>query len=254
MKLRDVLGLALILAVMAVAAGAFYAADRLAQARYDADSLCPLDGASGAAVIVVDKSDPLTREQVEGVRREILAARDGLPIGAKIKIAVIENEPGGEGARVRLWQGLCNPGAEANPLYENPKLVRARYDDAFRAPLERNLASLLTPGTAPQSPISAGISAALTQDAEIAQSSDRRLLLVSDLLQHADGTSAYTGTLSEEALRASIGAAGAWLNEAQIRVLLLPREQHKARQDAALAIWRGFFNSVGAEFEIVPLL
>lgn len=255
MNLKAIIGAFLGLFAISAAAAAFYAASRLSEPRFDHETLCPLTGIAGATAIVIDKSDPLTPPQIEAVRREILAARDALPQGAQIRIAVIENAPDGQRAQLRLGLPLCNPGSEANPLYENPKLVRARYEDAFRAPLERDLAALLTPGTAPSSPISAAVAASVPDMGQMAAShAPLRILLVSDLMEHTGQASAYAGTLNAAAIRASFPDAQAPVMAAsQVRVLLLPRPAHAREQAAAETAWREALLAMGAQVEIERL-
>jgi hypothetical protein len=246
MKPRDFLGLVLIFAVLGLGGGGFYAAQRFAHADTDRETLCPATGAIAATIILIDKSDPLSPAQVDAVRSEILGARDALKIGEKLKIAVLERDSVSGLANIRIWRGVCNPGLEANPLYQNPKLVRARYEDAFRAPLDRELDMLTTPGTAPESPIAEALAAAIEGDGDILDSGNGRLLIVSDLLEHRPGASAYDGTFSEDTLRRSLnGDVSAWLSRASVEVRMLPRDAYKTEQRAAQAVWDHYFRTAG---------
>jgi hypothetical protein len=248
MKLRDLLGIGLILAVLCLGGGGFYAAQRLAQPAADSETLCPATGAAAATLVLIDKSDPLSAAQAEQVKALILKARDTLKTGEKIRIAVLERDEATGLARTRIWRGLCNPGLEANPLYQNPKLVRARYEEAFRAPLDRELDALTKPGIAPQSPIAEALSAAITGDKDTLNAESARLLIVSDLLEHTPEASAYTGTFSEAMLaRLFAGRAAEWLARARIEVEVLPRVAHASEQTAAQAIWQNYFRMAGVD-------
>jgi hypothetical protein len=147
---------------------------------------------------------------------------------------------------------VCNPGAEANPLYENPKRVAARYRSAFLEPMDAALASVEGAGSAPSSPIARAIAASV----EALPSSPAlrfKLVVISDLMEHTPEASAYAGTLSEAALRKAIPEATlARLKDAEMRVILLARPTYARQQDAAIAIWRRFLQSAaGREPEIV---
>jgi hypothetical protein len=246
MKPRDLLGFVLIFAVLGLGGGGFYAAQRFGRPGMDRETLCPATGAIAATIILIDKSDPLTPAQADAVRSEILEARDALKIGEKIKIAVLERDAASGLAAIRVWRGVCNPGLEANPLYQNPKLVRARYEDAFRAPLDRELDALTAPGTAPQSSIVEALAAAIEGDGDVLNSANGRLLIVSDLLEHSPGASAYNGTFSEATLRRYLkGEVSAWLSRASVEVRMLPRDAYRTEQAAARAAWDHYFRAAG---------
>lgn len=256
MSKKDIAGVALIMVVLAIAGGLFYVRQMLAAKTYDEATLCPTREAGGvraATLIVIDKSDPFTEPQVATVRQAILNARDALPPGGKIKIAVIEKAPNEDAAQIRLLRAVCNPGSgeTANAIYQNAKLVERRYRERFLEPLDRDLQSLSVPGVAPESPIALALATSIARDDDIAGIPEKRVILVSDLLEHTADMSAYAGELSAERLRQSVGeAATAWLSGTKVDVHMLHHAKDPARQEAALAAWLAFFQGAGAKAAI----
>jgi hypothetical protein len=251
MSNKDLAGVALILAVLAVAGGLFYVRQMLAAKTYDEATLCPTREAGGvraATLIVIDKSDPFTEPQVATIRQAILTARDALPPGGKIKIAVIEKAPSENAAQIRLLRALCNPGSgeTANAIYQNAKLVERRYQERFLEPLDRDLQSLSVPGVAPESPIALALASSINPDDDIAGVAEKRVILVSDLMEHTADASAYKGNFSAESLRRAVGEdAVAWLSGAKVDVHMLQRAKD-TQQEAAIATWLAFFQGAGA--------
>jgi hypothetical protein len=146
---------------------------------------------------------------------------------------------------------LCNPGADANPLFENPKRVAARYGNAFQAPIREALAAVQAAGSAPASPIAAAIRESLAALPEV-PGQRIKLILISDLMEHTAEASAYSGTLNEASLALAIPqVVQARLQGAEIHVLLLARPALARQQAAAAAAWRRFFKAAaGREMEL----
>jgi hypothetical protein len=244
MKAKAALGAVLLVAAIGLTGGGFYAMHSLKQKRFDPETLCPAEGARAVTLILIDKTDPLTAVEQDRIRSFTAAARDTAQRGERITIKLLRQKDGANETVLDTVADLCNPGADANPLLENPKRVAARYRNAFLEPIEAALAGVKDVGSAPASPIAE----ALHTSVEGAAGRDGRrltLILISDMMEHTAKASAYSGTLNEGALRRLIPqTTQARLKEAEVRICLLARPRQAKQQEAAIAVWRRFFEQI----------
>ena len=203
--MKAILGVALTIIAASLAGGGVYAVHRLKQKTFDPATLCPLGGSQAASVILIDKTDPLTAEEKASARRLVAAEAGAVRRGDRITVRLLRQRDGAAGTVLDTTADLCNPGAEANPLFENPKRVAARYESAFREPLDEALASEQDADPAPVSPIAQAIHESLAAVPEY-PGQRLKLILVSDLMEHTPDASAYNGTLSEAALAQGLSA------------------------------------------------
>ncbi len=246
MSAKAILGVALTVIAASLAGGGVYAVHTLKQKKFDPETLCPLEGSKAAAIVLIDKTDPLTPAEQASARSLVAAEAAAVQRGDRITVRLLQQKEGAAGTALDTAADLCNPGAEGNPLFENPKRVAARYQNAFREPLDEALASVQDAGSAPVSPIAQAIHESL---AAVPESLGQRLklILVSDLMEHTPAASAYTGTLSEAALRKDFPPAlQKRLQGAEVRILLLARPRYAKQQAAAIAVWQRFFQAVTA--------
>lgn len=244
MKTKAILGAVLIALAICLAGGGLYAMHLLKQKTFDPATLCPLEGSKTVTLIVIDKTDPLTAPEQARIRGLVSDEAAAVQRGDRLTVKLLREQEGTNETVLETVADLCNPGAEANPLFENPKRVAARYRDAFQEPIEAALASVKTAGSAPSSPIAGAVHASIEAGPE-SPGLRYKLILVSDLMEHTEDASAYSGTLSEAALKKAMPqSTQARLRGAEVRVLLLPRPRYAKQQDAAIAIWRRFLQAV----------
>jgi len=150
-------------------------------------SLCGPGAPPAVTAVLLDVSDPLptaARKEVATYLGDLVAA---LPAEGLLDVRALDPAaPGG-----RPLARLCNPGdgVGASALVANPALMRDRWAKRFQAPVERALAQGLDGGEAASSPIMATIqSIALDLFAgRRVASSDKRLVVVSDMVENAPG-------------------------------------------------------------------
>jgi len=244
MNAKAALGAVLLVAAVSLAGGGFYAMHALKQKRLDPETLCPAEGANAVTLILIDKTDPLTAAEQARILSLTSAERDAAQRGDRITIKLLRQKDGANETVLDTVADLCNPGADANPLFENPKRVAARYQSAFVEPMEASLASVRNSGSAPASPIAQTVHTSV-EEAEGRAGFRLKLILISDLMEHTAEASAYSGTLSEAALRRLIPpSTQSRLKEAGVRIFLLARPRQARQQEAALGIWRRFFETI----------
>lgn len=246
--MRNALGALILVLLGAVAAGVAYVQHALAVAwERDPGTLCLTNRLlETATVLLVDKTDPLDAIQSRTLGNVIAAIRDRLRRGERLTVVVM-----GENGRpepVRAFD-LCSPGKgrDANFLYENDRLMQAKYEERFGAPLEMLLAELQKGGSASRSPIMEAIRDITSTPGFSAAVPERRLILISDLLQNTEAYSHYHSVSTSAAMAYATEVMPALAGAAvEVVYLLRPGAKH-LQGDRHLAFWRDYFRLAGAE-------
>ncbi|KAI96360.1 hypothetical protein T281_00700 [Rhodomicrobium udaipurense JA643] len=241
--LRSVLGVLLIACTAALAGGGFYAAASLKADLIDPATLCPRNGATSATLVLIDRTDPLTPVEQSFAKDLIAAQRDAAARGERIAVKVLRERERGLGVALETLVDLCNPGAgaEVNPFFENPKRIAVRYESAFLQPVEDALAALENEGTATASPIAEALALGV-QSLDVQPEGLLKVILISDMMEHGPGASAYNGTLTSAALTERLlPEVRPALSAARTKVVLLPRPRFAKQQASALKVWRRLF-------------
>jgi hypothetical protein len=149
----------------------------------DEASLCPKSGPTAVTAVLVDRSDPLSQQQAQHIRQVLERVVNEALIGGRVALYVAEADAF---AALPPVLALCNPGAEANPLYQNPKQIRVRYQEKFRGRLDAEAAALLRATTRTTSPVMESIKAVcIDAFGSAPRGVPLRLVVVSDFLQHS---------------------------------------------------------------------
>lgn len=253
------LGVVNLLVVVAVVAGVGYLIYRLNdQPGFDENTLCPYDTAPPEhTVVVIDKTDAYNVSQSRSIAQIIRRVRDTLPVGARISLFELDARGRFDLNSNRAFS-LCNPGsgAQANILVENPRLIQERYDALFAGPLEEALGDLITPRQAPRSPILEALAGFSQTEAFGQDVTERRVVLISDMLQNSDAFSVYgagRGVLPEDLPDAAAVADdvrrtyGQSLRGVTVEVRLIARDGWDVVQRGALRdYWTDILRELGA--------
>jgi hypothetical protein len=178
-----IIGIAL---TASLAIGAYYV--RTLHVALDEKTNCPATGPRAIHMVLIDRSDPISEQQAQRIRQWMQLLRDGASAGTRFDIYTFEGDSKKE---LRPSLSICATEREADPLYQNVKKSRERYDVEFAAVLERAVADLLQTGTRPTSPIIESLrAAALTSFGLVGKSNiPLRVTLISDLVQHSPALS-----------------------------------------------------------------
>ncbi|QYU70478.1 hypothetical protein J4558_10330 [Leptolyngbya sp. 15MV] len=186
---------------------------------------CPMRGPKAVHAILVDRSDPITPLQQQQVLQAIRARIQPARAGERFDLFVAE----GDGANVVTpTVRLCSPGrgADANALYQNPDLIQRAFEERFLRVLEAELRKLLEPSTRSNSPILESIkAAAVSSFGGVASDVPKRLVIVSDMIQHTSLNSHFRGETDFDHLtrRVEWRALQANLTSVEVTVLYLLR-------------------------------
>jgi hypothetical protein len=144
---------------------------------------CPKSGARAIQVIMIDRSDPISPQQAQGVRQFVQRAKNEAAFATRFDVYTFEGDTKNE---MRPIIQVCAPGRgeEANEWIENPERMRRRYEE-FSVVLDQTIDGLLRENTQANSPIIESLrGAAITSFGPVSGNLPLRLILVSDMVQH----------------------------------------------------------------------
>lgn len=222
----------------------------------DEETMCPETGPSRVTAILVDTTDRVAAVS----RADILGRLDDLVAESEPDemIVAYESQPISEAVGSGPLEALltvCNPGdpEEASELTQSPALIRRRLEERYRQPLERVFRDLLDRLQAPETPLMENVQAiAVTRLSSRRYAGlPKRLVLVSDLLQHSDNLSFYGGLPDYASFARSPGADALRtdLRGVEAEVLLIRREVHESLGGArqVVAFWERWMAEQGGQ-------
>lgn len=224
----------------------------------DPDTLCPEAGPSRVTAILVDTTDrvgPTSRAGILGRLDDLVTSSQA----DEMMVAYETSPVAGDGALFPSRLTVCNPGDPdaANPLISNPELIRRRLEEGFRRPLELLFRELVGREQADVSPLLENVQAiSVTLFARRAYArTPKRLILVSDLMQHSEHLSLYRGRLDYDAFDRTVGADALRTNlqDVGVEVLFVQRREHGRFDDARSLIefWERWIEAQGGRLERV---
>lgn len=184
---------------------------------------CPVSGPRAVHAILVDRSDPITPLQQQQILQEIQNQIKKAQEGDRFDLFVAE----GDGVNVLAPAiSLCRPRQDANELYQNPEIIQRTFEERFVRVLDVELKKLLESSSRPNSPILESIKAvAVASFSGLEAGIPKRLLIVSDMIQHSSLNSHYRGEVvfDDLARRPEWRALQANLTSVEVTVLYLLR-------------------------------
>lgn len=246
------LGTLALLVVASVVIGATYYA--IARPKgLDPRTMCPADGPAGHYVILVDKTDPLTFIQSQAftvVFRDVIEKR--VPEGYLLSVFVLGDHFQQNAAPL---VEICNPGKGVgrSELTSNLTKLRKQYENKFIEPLLGHFGDLFSPRPSDISPIFemlqlVGLNGFQKHDVP----GERRLLIVSDMLQNTPQLSMYKGPVDYAAFAPTDYAKRTQPDLRGVKVelyYLMNKPQIQTRRN--LQFWEDFFEKAGARVDLV---
>jgi len=246
---RGALGVVLIVLAMLVLGGLGGASFFLRAPPTDPETLCRTDAPLAAhTIILVDATDRLEARHRRKLRAVLQQERARLAQYDRLTLMRI-NVRRPQEPSILFSRCLPRPPEETNPLFENARMTQARWDEDFAAALDRALRSAGAGGPARASPIVAGVRAVAADPDFGAEIARRRMVLVSDLLEHdPEGFSLYVSQADYAAWRAAAPTGPPDLSLVDMRIVPLDRPEHAARQSAAVEdFWPAFFDAADVQ-------
>jgi hypothetical protein len=216
----------------------------------DATTLCPTDLAlTTSVVMLVDTTDQLNATQAARFLATVRRTREEIPTFGKLTIIFLDaNAP----YEPKELVSSCNPGSlrQINPLFQTESRAAKRWTESFGSPIDKAVSQLLSAPTAKRSPIIEAITAATWRPDFDIRTPNRRLIVVSDLLQHdPDGYTHYANPDLWRSFQKSklFKEADANLHGVDVEIEYLRRPSAGTAQgEAHRAFWRRWLTNRGA--------
>lgn len=235
----------------------FYLKGKAINVPFDEDTLCPNDRQPAELVVLLlDMSDSYTEPQRLQIRNNLSRIQQGLAPLGRIEVYAVDSV--GERVTKPAIQ-LCNPGtdSEINQIYQNKNFARDRWM-AFSQRLEMELNRLMKTDESVSSPIFEAIQSTALQTFNQAAYDGlrKRLVVVSDLLQHVPGRlSQYQDQESFNVFKKSgyFSDIRADLSGIEVTIFYLVRPGTPQRPEH-LIFWEQYFSTQGAILdEVIPI-
>jgi hypothetical protein len=103
----------------------------------DAETNCPVSGPQIVHALMFDRSDPISGQQAQRIKFAVNELKRTAAFGYRFDIYTFEGDA--KNVLLPVLQ-ICSPGKpeDANELYQNPDLVRRRYEERFSSVLDTN--------------------------------------------------------------------------------------------------------------------
>ena len=182
---------------------------------YDERTLCPLHVEYASTILIIDKSDPWLASDAEKIRSLVMGLAETLERYERFEVHVIHSDGGDGRPVISTYFDMCNPGSDANPLYQNPKTVEKRYRNMFEGPLQKMVEFLASPGRARKTPLLHAMATAVSESS----SRNIRLVIVSDLMENGTRFNFYRKIPAAEEIYAAYPIDGDRVREIRIKYI-----------------------------------
>jgi hypothetical protein len=231
----------------------FYLKGQSAAVATDPVALCPTKRPPAeVTVILLDVSDKFSEPQRIQIQNHLARLRGSIPRFGLVEVYTVDR------LRRRVTEPIvhvCNPGtgADLSRIYQNPQLAKKKWD-GFAAKLTSDIDRQISAPAMSISPIFEAIqsTALRTFGNPEYDGLPKRLVIVSDLLQHVPGQlSMYDGVPSFESFKATpyFSRVRSDLEGVSVLVFYLARPAATKQDRRHIAFWDGFFQSQGATME-----
>jgi hypothetical protein len=215
----------------------------------DAETGCRRDREDPAhTIVLVDQSDPFNATDLDWVRS--LLDGEARSLERYGRLTVIVPNSASPYDPLEVFSG-CSPGsaAEANPIFQNPKMIAAAWEKKFHTPLMTQTDAALSDTVAPSSPLMEAMYTAADRPDFQSHVPVRRLILISDLMQHSPGFSMYRSGVDAEAFAQSeLADMTAGLEGVEVIARVVPRPVYPLPLIEVKGFWEQWFNEAGTDY------
>lgn len=242
--------IAVIILALGLVGGAFYLRQVLEPPRLGED-FCPVNGELPAhVVIVIDQSDPFGDNDTLWVNRVLNDVARRVPRGGRITLLALRSDRPYD---LPAAYSSCSPGSpdDADPRYENPEMIRNSWQTHLVAPLQEAAQGILQETAAPQptSPLIEAITGIRDRADFQSGVKDRRIVVISDLVQNSEDFSFFRQGVNWRAFQQSrIGGDDLPdLKDVTVEIRLVPRRQDHFTDRELRAFWREYGQATQSE-------
>lgn len=236
--------------ILALMGGYGYFRLKAAQAiALDPATYCPVGGPVSTTAVLLDLTDPVAKPTLTDIKNRFEALMAEIPEGGQLTVLALTEQT----SEIEEKVSVCNPGDGKNvdPMTSNPRLARQRWEEAYRKPLDSFIEGLSNQATASRSPIMAGIQQIALNlfNSPRARQGSKRLIVVSDMLEHTDAYSHYREGASMGGYEASRARDmfRTPLQEVDIQLLFIQRLNAPVPQLDLVEFWAAWFQASRAQ-------
>jgi len=235
--------------MLATVFGAFAVAAFNAPPALDADTQCRVDRKDPAhTILLIDQSDPFSTNDLAWVDALLDEEARNLPRYGRLTVVL----PEGDGPmQARTLFSQCSPGSiqDANPILQNPRMVDDTWRESFFQPLAGKVSDTLQTKSLPRSPLFEALYTIGDRVDFQSRYENRRLVIVSDLMQHSEDFSFYKSGADTAAFKESkLATLTPDFTGVEIVARIVPRENYDLPLLDLKAFWRGYFEETGTSF------
>lgn len=254
---NNLIGAAIILSVLVVISSLFIFRYQLQQQQvlFDPETLCPLSEPSPKYVaLIFDKSDEYNAVQQRFLKRFFTEFKSQLLAGTKISIYVIDEQ---NNKNFSPYLTVCAPrtGIDANAFYENPRLIRQRWQQQFEKPLDDVINGFMQASKADFSPIMEAFQiVSLSAFPAVKTTVDKQIIVISDMLHHMPEWSHYRGQMDFSLLQKTsyYQRINTDLQNADVKILYVRRDGMEKLQNKRHAFfWADYIQSIGGRVSLI---
>ncbi|WP_143435552.1 hypothetical protein [Henriciella aquimarina] len=213
---------------------------------------CRMDHKDPAhTVLLIDQSDPFNPNDLGWVNAFIDSEARTLPRFGRITVVTPNSE---DPYDARIVYSHCSPGAaqDANPILQNPRMIEDTWRETFYEPMSKEVETALTDTRQPSSPLFEAVYSIADRADFQASRGDRRIILISDLMQHSDEFSFYrTGTDKAAFAETRLADRVPDMEGVEIVARVVPRQEYDLPMSDVKRFWRDYFDRTGAAFSSV---
>mgnify|MGYP003108496282 CR=1 FL=1 len=231
-KKSNFIGMLLILAsiIVVVSVGWVFIEKKSTAVEIDEITNCPVEGANSISAIYIDTTDSLSRDQSLFITRTLTKLISGSEKYDKFLIYFLTENAEDLVSKLEV----CNPGdgRNASALTSNKRQIEKRWQAQFMNKLSLAFANLKTAPEASRSPIIEGLKYVSTDAFAGFDASSKRVLLVSDLLQHSNLVSHYKSDygLEDEYFQKNIDNSLPYLENVAVEIFYVVRPENRMLQ------------------------
>lgn len=206
----------------------------------------------GHTVILIDTTDPLSAEENRQLRKRVEQVREKVAKDAKLSVFFIDDK---SADMLDEQFCRCNPGSasDANPLVSAPRRIAKKWNTSFGTPLDSALHLASARPASRSSPIMEAITYVTEREDFAASIPGRRIVLISDLVQHSAVYSLLRGASTYASFQRQARDEGMIpdLKGAEVEIDQLMRPNYRLVQtDRLRDFWRSYFRDAGVSADV----
>lgn len=249
---------AIFIAAVLVIAGIYIYFNAYQEMNKIGSDYCTKVNMKSITVILIDHTDNLNAIQRASLERRLWEVASSVPKNSLFKVYTVGNTE--DNPLVPVLE-KCNPGDEGSVsrVSGNPEFTKRKYESEFKNPIQNVLNKVIVDQGDNVSPIMESLqSLSVTSFIEEKyRKSEKRLILVSDLLQHSKGFSVYKEFPDFSALKntAYWRSVKADFDNVDVKIYFLNRRNAGSLQTARLLrLWSDYFDNLNAHISgVTPI-